>query len=204
MKKLFSKVLAIVLVLCLSISVCPTFSAFAAETEIKEQLTAEDKLWHPEGNGTIASANFTTQDALYFGYNAKTKWLVAYTCNFLNQKQGDPNVLNMLNRGGRLITGMSSKVYIVAKEGTDFGQYLLEGYSFKDAFFKAGEENQDFGYVQSLIKSAKKYSILYYGPEDEGTLNDKITEPLEEVTKTNGKLKTKEINKYLFNDFKEE
>ncbi len=74
----------------------------------------------------------------------------------------------------------------------------------KDAFFKAGEENQDLGYVQSLIKSARKYSILYYGPENEGTLNDKITEPLEEVTKTNGKLKTKEINKYLFNDFEEE
>ena len=49
-KKLFSKVLAIVLVLCLTISVCPTFSAFAAETEIKEQLTAEDELWHPEDN----------------------------------------------------------------------------------------------------------------------------------------------------------
>ena len=34
----------------MTISVCPAFSAFAAETEIKEQLTAEDELWHPEDN----------------------------------------------------------------------------------------------------------------------------------------------------------
>ena len=167
--------------------------------------TTNSSSGHPEGNGTIASANFTTQDALYFGYNAKTKWLLAYTCNFLNEKQGDPNVLNMLDKGGRLIMGLSTKSYIVGKEGTDFGQYLLEGYSFKDAFFMAGEDNQDQGNIPIINSNqAKKYAILYYGPEDAGTLNDKITEPLENVAKTEGKMKTKIINKYWFNDFEED
>lgn len=50
MKKLFSKFLAIVLVLCLSISVCPTFSVFAAEVEPKEQLTKESTLWQPKAD----------------------------------------------------------------------------------------------------------------------------------------------------------
>ena len=167
--------------------------------------TTNSSVGHPEGNGTIASANFTTEDALYFGYNAKTKWLLAYTCNFLNEKQGDPNVFNMLDRGGRLIMGLSTKSYIVGKEGTDFGQYLLEGYSFKDAFFMAGEDNQDQGSIPIINSNqAKKYAILYYGSEDAGTLNDKITEPLDNVAKTEGKIKTKIINKYWFNDFEED
>ena len=49
-KKVISKILAIVLVFCLTVTVCPTFSAFAAEAQTNEQLTTEDELWHPEDN----------------------------------------------------------------------------------------------------------------------------------------------------------
>ena len=149
---------------------------------------------HPLGQGTIASANFTTQDALYMGYgNAITKWMIAYTCNFLNTAQGDPNVLNMLDNGGRLILGAASKSYIVGEEGYWLGLYLLQGMTFKDAYFQAAQKAQG----PSLNGCGVRYSILYYGPENAGTLNDKITEPVKEVEKTGGKTITQDVNAYL-------
>ena len=95
---------------------------------------------HSWGNGTASSVNFTTEDAKYFGYNAKTKWLVAYTCNFLNTAQGDTNVTKMLDRGGRLILGLGTKAYISPNEGEDFGKYLNAGVTFREAFYKAAEK----------------------------------------------------------------
>ena len=64
--------------------------------------TTNSSTGHPSGVGTGADSNFTTSDALYFGYNADTKWLITYTCNFLNTHNGDENVMQLLDRGGRL------------------------------------------------------------------------------------------------------
>ena len=49
-KKVFSKVLAIVLVLSLMLTTFSSFSAFAQETSSKEQLTEKGDLWQPESN----------------------------------------------------------------------------------------------------------------------------------------------------------
>ena len=49
-KKVFSKVLAIVLVLSLMLTTFPSFSAFAQDTSSKEQLTEKGYLWQPESN----------------------------------------------------------------------------------------------------------------------------------------------------------
>ncbi len=151
---------------------------------------------HPSGQGTSEAYNYSTNDALYFGYQAQTKWLLTYTCNFLNTAQGDPNVMHMLDNGGRLIMGMGSKMYIVSAEGTSFGEYLCQGETFKNAFIQAGKDNQI-----NLLRSAYKYCILYYGPENGGTLNDALFMHLNDYDRSEVHLFTEEINKNVFNDF---
>lgn len=129
------------------------------------------------------------------GYgDAITKWLVVYTCNFLNTVQGDPYVLNMLSNGGRLVLGAGSKSYIDGEEGTYFGMYLAQGKTFKDAYFDAAKKAQE-SIINLDGRCGVCYSILYYGPDDAGTLNDRITMPIEEVQYTGGKIICKEINK---------
>ena len=49
-KKVFSKVLAIVLVLSLMLSAFPNLSVFAQESSSKEKLTEKGELWQPESN----------------------------------------------------------------------------------------------------------------------------------------------------------
>ena len=49
-KKVFSKILAIVLVLSLMLSAFPSISVFAQELSSKEKLTEKGALWQPESN----------------------------------------------------------------------------------------------------------------------------------------------------------
>ena len=49
-KKVFSKILAIVLVLSLMLSAFPNLSVFAQESSSKEKLTEKGELWQPESN----------------------------------------------------------------------------------------------------------------------------------------------------------
>ena len=161
---------------------------------------------HPQGKGRIDSVNVTTSDLLSFGQGTHTKWVVAYTCNFLNTKQEDPNVMHLLDNGGRLVMGLSTKSLVVGEEGKMFADLLKSGATFKNAFFDAGEENQSFSATVSLVKeySAKRYCVLYYGPDGGGTLDDTITLPLQNYDRSEGTKKVqKEFNKHQFNDFQE-
>ena len=144
---------------------------------------------HAQGVGTGDSSNFTTQDALYFGYQTRTKWLLTYTCNFLNTAQGDTNVQHMLDRGGRLIMGMSSTMYVVGSEGETFAKYLTDGYTFEESFFGAARKSQSITSGMGI-----EYSILYYGEVNGGTLNDRLGVKLEDVENTGGKIKITTIN----------
>lgn len=146
--------------------------------------TTNSSTGHPSGVGTGADSNFTTSDALYFGYNADTKWLITYTCNFLNTHNGDENVMHLLDRGGRLIMGVASKVTIVGNESSVMCEYLKEGASFKAAFEKAAKECQA---DNPLVSKSHLYRILYYGPDGEGTLNDRPTAAISDVPKTETK-----------------
>ena len=132
---------------------------------------------HAFGAGNISAANYTTLDAINFGNGTRTKWLVTYTCNFLNTEQQDSNVFNILSNGGRLVLGLGSKSYIVAQEGEDFAWYLNHGYTIANAFFQAGHKNQD----SRTNLSKKLYRVLYYGPENGGTLDDTMMYPLNNV-----------------------
>lgn len=158
---------------------------------------------HPEGEGRIDSVNVTTSDLLSFGQGTHTKWVVAYTCNFLNTKQEDPNVGHLLDNGGRLVMGLSTQSLVVGAEGKSFAEKLKEGSTFRDAFWGAANENQFFSALKGY--SAKKYTIMYYGPAEEGTLNDTITSQLPYYDRSEGTRRTVHIvNKHSNNDFVEE
>ena len=147
---------------------------------------------------------FPTKDAMHFGQETKSKWLLAYTCNFLNTKQGDPYVNSLLNNGGRLIMGMGTKSYVVPDEGTMFSNLLKQGKTFQHAFREAGKRYQNLGSdPEKNNRSAKKYRIAYYGPYGKGTLNDTIIGSLSAIEKTETKMFEQIINKYDFNEFEE-
>ena len=102
--------------------------------------------------------------------------------------------------------GLSTKSLVVGEEGKMFADLLKSGATFKNAFFDAGEENQSFSATVSLVKeySAKRYCVLYYGPDGGGTLDDTITLPLQNYDRSEGTKKVqKEFNKHQFNDFQE-
>jgi hypothetical protein len=95
-------------------------------------------------NETHSDLHMGTDDASFGkGSNSKVKWLVAYTCNFLNSSS-DPYLASMME-GLHLCMGYNSKVWIVANEGKDFGKSLRDGDAIKDAWFDAARNNQPTG-----------------------------------------------------------
>ena len=84
---------------------------------------------------------------------------------------------------------MGSKMYIVADEGKCFVNNLLDNMTFKDAFFKAADDCQLPSYNIGI-----EYKIVYYGPTNGGTLNDKLYGPLTNYENTGGKVITYIVN----------
>ena len=120
---------------------------------------------HSLNQGATASANFTTQDASYFGYNTRTKWLVAYTCNFLNTNNGSQSdVFEMLNRGGRIILGYGTKTYVTPREGEQFAATVVAGNHILDCFIDSAVRWQDHG--TNFDYSKKKVRCLFYGASE--------------------------------------
>ena len=162
--------------------------------------TTNSTAGHPSGNGTGAASNFTTADALYFGYDSSnSKWLLTYSCNFLNTYQGDTNVDHLLDNGGRLILGMASKMFVNPGEATTFANYLVatvnnDPVTISQAFMQAGHDVQDGGWLHINYVPAMMYRILYYGPDDEGTLMDSVVQPLSTIVNTGTKNKDEVIN----------
>ena len=71
------------------------------------------------------------------------------------------------------LLGLGTKAYISPNEGEDFGKYLNAGDTFREAFYKAAEKNQDLGPdPKKNNRNAKKYKILYYGTAENNTLSD--------------------------------
>ena len=72
--------------------------------------------------------------------------------------------------------GLSSKSLVVGEEGIKFAKRLKEGETFGEAYLGAARDIHDKSIIDidNLTSHKKIYSILYYGPEDGGTLNDTI------------------------------
>lgn len=99
--------------------------------------------------------------------------------------------------------GLSTQSLVVGAEGKSFAEKLKAGSTFRDAFWGAANENQVFSALSGY--NAKKYTIMYYGPAEEGTLNDTITSQLPYYDRSEGTRRTVHIvNKHANNDFVEE
>ncbi len=134
--------------------------------------TTNSPTGHSKNDGDNPDSNFTTADALYFGYgDSRVKWLVTYSCNFL--ETNDSNVLKMLQRGGRLILGFSSKMVINSNEGQLFAEKCLEGKTLQNAFFEASKAYQE----STLLHGDKYVSCLYFydANHPDGTKADTLT-----------------------------
>lgn len=83
-----------------------------------------------------ANAN---SDEIWWGYNyngvtSKTKWVVTYSCNMLwSGGSGWAGIM----QGVHMVCGFASVMYIVADEGTVFGQKLYQGNTVMSSFFDA-------------------------------------------------------------------
>lgn len=104
--------------------------------------------------------------------------------------------MHLLDNGGRLVMGLSSKSLVMGEEGTEFASRLEKGETFENAFFGAahkvhGDTSIDLG---QLTNHRKIYSILYYGPKDGGTLNDTITSPLQDYDRNQINIKKEIVN----------
>lgn len=132
--------------------------------------TTNSSVGHSAGDGNNPAANFTTYDARYFGYNSRVKWLVAYSCNFLETNDGA--VLNMLSNGGRLVLGFSSKMVVNADEGELFAKKCREDWTLQEAFFNAAGRYQE----STFIHGQKYVSCLYFYDTDNpnGTKDDTL------------------------------
>lgn len=142
--------------------------------------TTNSSKGHAKDDGDNPVSNFTTADALYFGYgDSRVKWLVTYSCNFL--ETGDSNVFDMLKNGGRLILGFSSTMVINSNEGKMFAEKLIAGETLQKAFFEAAKE-----YQESTILHGQKYvSCLYFYDANypDGTKDDTLTYQASDITR---------------------
>ena len=75
-------------------------------------------------------SNLTTTEC-YWGRGSDTKWVVAYTCNFLNP--ADTEREKMMH-GVHMVLGYASTMYIDRAVAFDFGDRLRYGEKFIDAF----------------------------------------------------------------------
>lgn len=115
--------------------------------------------YRPNGDGTahgsnhsLADLNFSRSEA-YFGYgNSKTKWVFAYTCNFLN---GTDDSIKQMFRGVHGVFGYSTVSYLVDSQMLELGLNLkLAETSIKDAYLACGHFNTQYNSDSATLTAA--------------------------------------------------
>ena len=77
------------------------------------------------------SSNLLTTEAQWGKGDAITKWVVTYTCNFLNPV--DTERIKMM-QGVHMVLGFSTAMYVDRLSAYDFADRLRQGEKFIDAF----------------------------------------------------------------------
>ena len=90
---------------------------------------------------TISELNFSISEAK-FGYgDARTKWVVAYTCNFLNHSL---NEMKPMMQGVNIVLGYSTTSYLIDEQMELFGIKLDEGETIIDAWFASSTKHHEY------------------------------------------------------------
>ncbi len=89
-------------------------------------------------------------DDARFGYgSARTKWVCAYTCNYLT---GSDEELKTRMQGANIVMGYATRSYLNTPQMEDFGKRLREGETIIDAYFKSGRQHSNFGNNPALLR----------------------------------------------------
>lgn len=94
--------------------------------------------------------NFSISDAK-FGYGtSRTKWIAAYTCNFLNHTN---NELKPIMQGVNIVLGYSTVSYLIDEQMELFGKKLDEGKTIINSWFASSSKHTQYSPVDSTMKA---------------------------------------------------
>ncbi|ABB15566.1 DUF6345 domain-containing protein [Carboxydothermus hydrogenoformans] len=98
--------------------------------------------WHSSSEEDYDNINARTNETR-FGHN-KLKWVNMYCCWWLYDGGNSTKRQNFYKmfEGATLMLGFSSVMYLDSREGTEFGQKLVNGYTIKTAFLEAAKKYQ--------------------------------------------------------------
>lgn len=98
--------------------------------------------WHDAPMEDYESVNATTLETK-FGHN-KLKWVTMYSCNWLTNGGDTQKQTNIYKtfEGATLTMGFASIMYLDSREGTEYGNNIKNGLSFRKAFIEAAKKYQ--------------------------------------------------------------
>lgn len=87
-----------------------------------------------------------TNEEAKFGYgNARTRWVAAYTCNYLNNESEfiTDDLLREKMMGCNIVLGYKTVSYLNSEQADMFAAYLNQGMPIIDAWFEAGSRKEN-------------------------------------------------------------
>ena len=120
--------------------------------------------------------NFSISEA-NFGYGtSKTKWIVAYTCNFLTHSL---NEMKPMMQGANIVLGYSSTSFLIDEQMELFGEKLDDGETIIDAWFASSEKHTQYSPIDSTmaalyVEDAENDTIYRYLGDTNTYLNETI------------------------------
>ena len=129
-------------------------------------------------NHSVAELNFRLSEAK-FGYgSARTKWVAAYTCNFLTH---DLDELKLMMQGSNVVLGYCSTAYLIDKQMELFGSNLDDGEAVIDAWFDSSSAHSQYSPIDSTmaavyVEDARQDTIYKYLGDTQDYSKEKICE----------------------------
>lgn len=112
---------------------------------------------------------FTHEEAKFGKGNSRTKWVAAYTCNYLNEDVRSRSELKKKMEGANIVLGFSTRCYLTTEQTNIFASRLYEGHSIIDAWVRAAAVQEN--YMSSKTKATAMFveeaysdNIYFYYP----------------------------------------
>ena len=103
------------------------------------------------GTNHFTSAINLPRSETDFGYgDVKTKWVTAYTCNFLNATDAE---CNQLMKGINVVLGYGSTSYLVTTQMADYAQRLKRGENIIDSWLACGTYHTIYLSTPGVLKA---------------------------------------------------
>jgi len=117
-------------------------SPYPLESSMHFYARSSGETWHGSDMENYDTVNARTNE-VRFGHDT-LKWITVYSCNWLTNNGNATKQENIFKtfEGTTLTMGFASRMYLDSREGTLYGQYLVNGYSFMNAFFYAADYYQ--------------------------------------------------------------